>query len=100
MVSFGLVQEGWDNLAGLFSGKKSAKDILTPGSRDIFGQIVKANDPTPAAAGAAKEAIKAAPEAAKEAAKAVVDSIGGNKYLKIAAIGGAALIGVLLLRRR
>ena len=99
MVSFGLVQEGWDNLAGLFSGKKSAKDILTPSTSDIFGQVRKANDPTPAVIGGTKEAIKAAPEAAKEAAKAVVDSIGGNKYLKIAAIGGAALIGLALLRR-
>ena len=100
MVSFGLVQEGWENLSGFFSGKKSAKDILTPGSRDIFGQVVKANDPTPAPVGAVKEAAKAAPEAAVEAAKAVADSIGGNKYLKIAAIGGAAIIGLALLRRR
>ena len=100
MVSFGLVQQGWENLSGLFSGKKSAKDVLTPGSRDIFGQVVAANDPTPAVVGGTKEAIKAAPEAAKEAAKAVIDSISDNKYLKIAAIGGAALIGLALLRRK
>ena len=95
-----MVQQGWENLSGLFSGEKSAKEILTPGSRDIFGQVVKANDPTPAVVGGTKEAIKAAPEAAAEAAKAVMDSISGSKYLKYAAIGGAALIGLALLRRR
>ena len=95
-----MVKEGWDNLSGLFSGKKSAKDILTPGTEDIFGQVVKANDPTPAVVGGTKEAIKAAPEAAKKAVEAAVDAITGNKYLKYAAIGGAALIGLALLRRR
>ena len=96
MVSFGLVEKGWDNLTGLFSGKKSAKDILTPGSRDIFGQVVKANDPRPAVIGGAGELVKKSPEIAKD----VVEAIGGNKYLQYAAIGGAALIGLAILRRK
>ena len=95
-----MVQQGWDNLKGLIDGDKSAKDILAPSAKDIFGQVVQANDPTPAVVGGTKEAIKAAPEAAAEAAKAVMDSISGSKYLKYAAIGGAALIGLALLRRR
>ena len=93
MVSFGLVQEGWDNLTGLFSGKKSAKDILPPSKADIFGQIRKASDPRPAIVGGAGEIIKKTPEV-------VVKAVAGNKYLKYAAIGGAALIGLALLRRR
>lgn len=96
MVSFGLVEEGWNNLAGLFKGEKTAKDILTPDTKTIFGQIRKANDPRPAAIGGAGQLVKETPEIAK----GVVEAIGGNKYLKYAAIGGAALIGLAILRRR
>lgn len=92
MVSIGLVQDGWDNLTGLFSGKKSAKDILTPDTKTIFGQVRKANNPQPAVIGGAGQLVKEAPEA-------VVKAVSGNKYLKWAAIGGAALIGLALLRR-
>ena len=93
MVSFGLVEEGWNNLAGLFKGEKTAKDILTPDTKTIFGQIRKANDPQPAVTGGAGQLIKETPEIVKEA-------VTNNKYLKYAAIGGAALIGLALLRRR
>lgn len=93
MVSFGLAEEGWNNLVGLFKGDKTAKDILTPDTKTIFGQIRKANDPRPAAIGGAGEIIKETPEIVKEA-------VAGNKYLKWAAIGGAALIGLAILRRR
>ena len=96
MVSFGLVEQGWDNLVGLFEGKKTAKDILTPGTKDIFGQIRRANDPQPAVIGGAGQLVKETPEIAKD----VVEAIGGNKYLKCAAIGGAALIGLAILRRK
>lgn len=93
MVSFGLVEQGWDNLTGLFSGKKTAKDILTPSTKDIFGQVRAASDPRPAVIGGAGEIIKKTPEI-------VTEAVTGNKYLKYAAIGGAALIGLAILSRR
>lgn len=96
MVSFGLVEQGWDNLTGLFSGKKTAKDILTPGTKDIFGQVRAANDPQPAVIGGAGQLVKDSPEIVKD----VIEAATGNKYLKYAAIGGAALIGLAILRRR
>lgn len=93
MVSFGLAEEGWNNLVGLFKGDKTAKDILTPDTKTIFGQIRKANDTRPAVIGGAGEIIKKTPEI-------VTEAVANNKYLKWAAIGGAALIGLAILRRR
>lgn len=93
MVSFGLVKQGWDNLKGLVDGNKSAKDILAPSAKDIFGQVRAAQDPTPALVGGAGELVKAAPEI-------VVDTIKGSNFLKYAAIGGAALLAVAVLRRK
>lgn len=96
MVSIGLVEQGWNNLVGLFEGKKTAKDILTPGTKDIFGQVRRANDPQPAVIGGAGQLVKNSPEIAKD----VVEAVANNKYLKYAAIGGAALIGLAILRRK
>ena len=93
MVSLGLAEEGWNNLKGLFKGEKTVKDILTPDTKTIFGQLRKANDPRPAVIGGAGEILKETPEA-------LVNTVTGNKYLKWAAIGGAALIGLAILRRR
>ena len=95
MVSFGLVEEGWNNLTGLLKGEKTAKDILTPDTKTIFGQVRRANDTQPAVIGGAGQLVKKSPEIAKS----VIEAVGNNKYLRWAAIGGAALIGLAILRR-
>lgn len=93
VVSWGLVTQGIDNLNKIVrKGTDGLVEVLTPSKEDLKKQVFGATGPN-AIVGGAGEIVKKTPEV-------VTRAIADNKYLKYAAIGGAALIGLAVLRRR
>lgn len=96
MFNFKLAEEGWNNLKKIASdGFDGLVDVLTPSGGKIIGQVKAAGG-----AGPAPTIVKGAEIIPDVVPDVIPDSWSKyGKYVKYAAIGGAALLAYSVLKK-